>query len=167
MVDLMNLEDQVDLDFTLARRRARLGRLKALLLRQATRSTLLSPKEYQRSVAPSGSMYQGRKTVEVSSIVGSVGKHEQFDPNFMPLSKASAEKWKRIDRAFRLGQELPPVSLLELGGNYFAIDGNYRVSVTRFHGGEWIDAEVTEYKSLSTRPPRRASDRLVYGIEGR
>ena len=32
MVDLMNLEDQVDLDLTLARRRARLGRLKALLL---------------------------------------------------------------------------------------------------------------------------------------
>ena len=167
MVDLMNLEDQVDLDFTLARRRARLGRLKALLLRQATRSTLLSPKEYRRSVAPSGGMYQGRRTVEVSSIVGSVGKHEQFDQNFMPLYKASAEKWKRIDRAFRLGQELPPVSLLELGSNYFVCDGNYRVSVARFHGVEWIDAEVTEYKALSTRPPRRASDRLVYGIEGR
>jgi hypothetical protein len=26
------------------------------------------------------------------------------------------------------------------------------VSVARFHGVEWIDAEVTESKSLSTRP---------------
>jgi hypothetical protein len=152
MVDLMNVEDQVDLDFTLARRRARLGRLKALLLRRSTRGTLLSPDELRRSVPASGAMYRGRRTVEVSRIVGSVGKHEQFDMNFMPLSKASAEKWKRIDRAFRLGQELPPVSVLELGGAYFVIDGNYRVSAAHFHRVEWIDAEVTESKSLSTRP---------------
>jgi hypothetical protein len=152
VVDLMNLEDQVDLDFTLARRRARLGRLKAFLLRQATRCTLLSPEESRRSVRPSGSMYRGRRTVEVSSIVGSLGKHEQFDQKFMPLSGASSEKWKRIDRAFRFGQELPPVTLLELSGDYFVNDGNHRVSVARFHGVEWIDAEVTESKSLSTRP---------------
>jgi hypothetical protein len=152
VVDLMNLEDQVDLDFTVARRRARLSRLKELLLRRdSTRSTLLSPEETRRGVPASGSMYRGRRTVEVSRIVGSVGKHRQFDPNFMPLSKASPEKWKRVDRAFRLGQELPPVSLLELGGDYFVIDGNHRVSVARFHGVEWIDAEVTEARSLNTR----------------
>jgi hypothetical protein len=151
MVDLMNLEDQVDLDFTRARRRARLGRLKRLLLRRATRSTLLSPDELRRSTPPSGSMYRGRRTLEVSKIVGSVGKHEQFDMNFMPLSGASSEKWRRIDRAFRFGQELPPVSLLELGGVYFVNDGNYRVSVARFQGVEWIDAEVTESMFLNTR----------------
>src|SRR3712207_3367781 len=148
MVDLMNLEDQVDLDFTFARRRARLGRLKTLL--RGTRSTLLSSDEIRRTVPASGATYRGRRTVEVSRIVGSLGKHEQFDQNFMPLSRANPQKWKRIDRAFRLGQELPPVSLLELGGDYFVNDGNHRVSVARFHGVEWIDAEVTEYKSLST-----------------
>ena len=151
VVDLMNLEDQVDLDFTVARRRARLSRLKELLLRRSTRSTLLSPQETRRGVPASGAMYRGRRTVEVSRIVGSVGKHGQFDPNFMPLSNASPEKWKRIDRAFRLGIELPPVSLLELGGDYFVSDGNHRVSVASFHGVEWIDAEVTEAKSLGTR----------------
>ena len=151
MVDLMNLEDQVEKEFTVARRRARLGRLKMLLLGRGTRSTLLSPDEIRRTVPASGAMYGGRRTLEVSRIVGSVGKHEHFDPNFMPLSKASAERWKRIDRAFRLGQELPPVSLLQLGGAYFVSDGNHRVSVARFHGVEWIDAEVTEAKSLSTR----------------
>ena len=144
----MNLEDQVDLDFTVAQRRARLERLKTLLLRRSTRGTLLSPDEVRRTVPASGAMYRGRTTVEVSRIVGSVGKHEQFDMNFMPLSTASAEKWKRIDRAFRLGQELPPVSLLELGGTYFVNDGNYRVSVARFHRVEWIDAEVTSASRL-------------------
>jgi hypothetical protein len=151
MVDLMNLDDQVDLDFTVARRRARLSRLKELSLGRATRSTLLSPEELRRSIPASGAMYRGRRTVEVSRVVGSVGKHEQFDKNFMPLSKASAQKWKRIDRAFRLGQELPPVSLLELRGDYFVSDGNHRVSVARFHGAEWIDAEVIESKYLSPR----------------
>jgi hypothetical protein len=151
VVDLMNLEDQLDLDFTVARRRARLGRLKELLLRRGTRSTLPSPEELGRSVPASGSMYRGRRTLEVSRIIGSVGKHEQFDPNFMPLSGVSPEKWKRIDRAFRLGQELPPVSLLDLGGTYFVSDGNHRVSVARFHGVEWIDAEVTRSGSPSAR----------------
>jgi len=151
VIDLMNLEDQLDLDFTVARRRARLSRLKELLLRRSTRSTLLSPEEIRRSVPASGSMYRGRSTLEVSKIVGSVGKHEQFDSNFMPLSNASAQKWKRIDRAFRLGQELPAVSLLEVGGDYFVNDGNHRVSVARFHGVEWVDAEVTGSKSRSTR----------------
>ena len=151
MVDLMNLEDQVEKDFTVARRRARLGRLKMLLLRRGTRSTLLSPDEIRRTVPASGAMYRGRRTLEISRIVGSMGKHEQFDMTFMPLSRASPEKWKRIDRAFRLGVELPLVSLLELDGDYFVIDGNHRVSVARFHGAEWIDAEVTEVKSRSTR----------------
>jgi hypothetical protein len=152
MVDLMNLEDQVDLDFTLARRRAWLGRLKKkLLLGRGTRSTLLCPEEIRRIVPASGAMFRGRRTVEISRIVGSLGKHAQFDQNFMPLSKASPEKWKRIDKAFRRGQELPAVSLLGLGGDYFVNDGHHRVSVARFHGVEWIDAEVTESKSLSTR----------------
>jgi hypothetical protein len=43
---------------------------------------------------------------------------------------------------------------LELGGEYFVNDGNHRVSVARFHRVEWIDAEVTEYKSLGTRRGR-------------
>jgi hypothetical protein len=159
VVDLMNLEDQVDLDFTVARRRARLGRLKTLLLRRGTRGTLLSSDEIRRTVRVSGAMYRGRRTVEVSSIVGSVGKHEQFDQNFMPLSRANPQKWKRIDRAFRRGQELPPVSLLELGGDCFVNDGHHRVSVARLHGVEWIDAEVTECKSLSARRRTRTLDR--------
>jgi hypothetical protein len=149
VVDLMNLEDQVDLDFTVARRRAWLGKLKTLF--RGTRRTLLSSDETRRIVPASGAMYRGRRTVEVSRIVGSLGKHEQFDPNFMPLSGANPQKWKRIDRAFRRGEELPPVSLLELGGDYFVNDGHHRVSVARFHGVEWIDAEVTECKSLITR----------------
>lgn len=113
-------------------------------------------------------MYRGRQTVEVSRIVGSLGKHEQFDQTFMPLPRTSPEKWKRIDRAFRRGQELPAVSLLKLDGDYFANDGHHRVSVARFHGVEWIDAEVTEYKSIdSLRCPRALDASRRYREEPR
>jgi hypothetical protein len=151
MIDLMNLEDQVDLDFTIARRRARLGRLKARLLGRGAGGTLLSPGGIRGTLSAGGAIHRGKRTVEVSRIVGSVGKHGHFDQNFMPLGGASPERWKRVDRAFRHGQELPPVSLLRLGGDYFVHDGHHRVSVARFHGVEWIDAEVTEARSPVAR----------------
>ena len=42
-------------------------------------------------------------------------------------------------------------SLVDLGGTYLVSDGNHRVSVARFHGVEWIDAEVTQSGSPSAR----------------
>jgi hypothetical protein len=34
-----------------------------------------------------------------------------FDCDFMPARASVEERWKRIDRAFYRGEELPPVSL--------------------------------------------------------
>jgi hypothetical protein len=61
------------------------------------------------------------------------------------LHALSRECCKRVDRAFPLGHELPPVSLYKLGNFYFVKVGHHRVSVARFHGAEWIDAETTEF----------------------
>jgi hypothetical protein len=61
--------------------------------------------------------------------------------------KRAMAGWKRIDRAFRRGDELPPVNLLKIDDLYFAVDGNHHVSVARYHGLEWVDAEVTELRS--------------------
>jgi hypothetical protein len=147
MVDLMNLEEQVDREFTAARRRARMRRFLARLRRKPAMSTLLSFEDQRRSLRAYGGICRGRATVEISRIVGSAGKHDYFDEGFMPLRSLSRERWKRIDRAFRLGHELPPVTLYKLGELYFVKDGHHRVSVARFHGAEWIDAEVTEFRS--------------------
>src|SRR5918998_1292783 len=67
---------------------------------------------------------------------------------FMPARASVKERWKRIDRAFHRGEALPPVSLYEVGGLYFVLDGYHRVSVARYHGVEWIDADVTEFRVL-------------------
>ena len=92
-----------------------------------------------------GGIRVGRRMVRVEQIVGSVGRSSEFDRVFLPTKASVGERWKRIDRAFHRGEELPPMSLYKIGDSYFVTDGNHRVSVARYHGVEWIDAEVTEF----------------------
>lgn len=153
MVDLMSLGEQVEKDFSVARRRARIRRLKTLFSGSTGDGTLLDFYRVRKALGVNGGVRRGRSAVEVSRIVGSAGKYAEFDECFMPLGRASAERWKRMDRAFRLGMDLPPVSLYRIGGRYFVQDGHHRVSVARFHGAEWIDAEITEF---GVRPPTSA-----------
>jgi len=163
MVDLMSLAEQVDKDFSVARRRAMIRRLRATFSGRAGSGVLLDFHEVRRRIGASGGFQRGRCAVRVSRIVGGAGKCGQFDERFMPLRGASAERWKRIDRALRLGVELPPVSLYRLGGGYFVQDGHHRVSVSRFHGAEWMDAEVTEFRSLKTLSAAPARNYLPSG----
>ena len=145
MVDYMNLEEQVDKDFERARRRAFLGRMVARLRGNLKGADMVDFDEVRRSARAHNRFYLGSRVVEVSKIVGSIGRHKEFDGRFMP-TKASAWKWKRVDRAFRRSVDLAPVSLYKIGDSYFVHDGNHRVSVARYHGVEWIDAEVTEFR---------------------
>jgi hypothetical protein len=66
----------------------------------------------------------------------------------MPTKASLAERWKRVDRPFHSGLELPAVRLYKIGDSYFVEDGNHRVSVARYQGVQWIEAEVTEFFPL-------------------
>jgi hypothetical protein len=156
MVDYMNLEEQVDVDFGRARRRAFFGGLKTRFV--GGRDRLLSFDEVRRALGADNRFYLGRKVVEVSKIVGSVGRHGEFDRNFMPAKSSLSYKWKRIGRALRRGVELPAVSLYKIGDAYFVEDGNHRVSVSRYQGTEMLDAEVTEFGARSSAGLLRVPD---------
>jgi hypothetical protein len=149
MIGYMNLDEQVDRDFGLARRRSLVGRLAARLRGDPGRGRLPAFEPVRRATRAENRMYLGTRTVEVSRIVGSVGRAGEFDRGFMPTTKAGAERWQRVDAAFHGGVDLPPVVLYELCGVYFVQDGNHRVSVARFQGVEMIDAEVTRFYPLS------------------
>ena len=83
----------------------------------------------------------------MEKIVGSVGRRRDFDGSFLPARASVAERWKRIDRAFHRGEDLPPVELYKMGeAYYFVMDGHHRVSVARYHGVPTVEAEVTEYR---------------------
>jgi len=141
----MSVEEQVDADFARAHRKAVFRRL-ATRLRRAASGRLPCFEEVRRKLGAVGGFRIGRRTVRLADVLGSVGRCSEFDGAFLPASGRARARWERIDRAFRRGEELPPVSLCKIGDSYFVHDGNHRVSVARFHGVEWIDAEVTEFR---------------------
>jgi hypothetical protein len=145
MIGHMNLEVQVDVDFSRARRRALLRRIGARLRRHRAWDGLLCSDDVRKIPGAVGRIDRGMRTVLVSQIGGSVGRCSEFDGDFMPLKASAEDRWKRIDRAFHRGEQLPPVSLYKVGGFYFVLDGHHRVSVASYHGVEWVDAEVTEF----------------------
>ncbi len=155
------LEEQVDRDFSLARRKALLGRIGARLRRDTASNRLLCFDELKKISGTVGRVYRGVRAVPVAQIGGSVGRSSEFDRDFMPAKASVEERWKRIDRAFHRSEELPPVSLYKLGGSYFVLDGHHRVSVARYHGVEWIDAEVTEFGAAGLWSERRDRGDLI------
>src|SRR5215210_6256379 len=147
----MSVEVQVEADFGRARRRAFFGRIAARLRRECSR--LLAFDEVGEGHLAHNRRGLGLRDVEVSKIVGSMGRHEDFDRGFMPTKASLAERWKRVDRAFHRGLDLPPVRLYKMGDSYFVEDGNHRVSVARYQGVEWIEAEVTEFQPRLSGDP--------------
>ncbi len=145
MVRYMNLEEQVDADFSRARRKALLRRIGARLRRDAAPEGLLCFDDVRQIPGAIGRIHRGMRAVPVAQIGGSVGRCSEFDRDFMPAKDSVGERWKRVDRAFHRGEELPPVSLYKVGGFYFVLDGHHRVSVASYHSVKWIDAHVTEF----------------------
>src|SRR5215207_8791776 len=131
----MSVEVQAEADFGRARRRAFFGRLLAF-------------EEVGKGHLAHNRRRLGLRDVEVSKIVGSVGRHDAFDRGFMPTKASVAERWKRVDRAFHSGLDLPAVRLYKIGDSYFVEDGNHRVSVARYQGVETIEADVIEFFPL-------------------
>ena len=151
MIPYMDLNEQVDADFTRARRRARLRAVVALIRREYTSNRLLSFDDLRRALAANNRRPCRTRVVEVDEIVGSVGRWGDFDRSFLPARASVGHKWKRIDRAFQRGEDLPPVELYEIGDAYFVVDGHHRVSVARYHDVPTVEASVAEFY------PRRAA----------
>lgn len=107
-------------------------------------SELLSLEELMRCRAITGQRSLGMMTVAINQIIGSVGRAQDFDRDFMPRSDRTLERWMKIDRAWRAGEHLPPIELYKISDVYFVVDGNHRVSVAHVQGQEFIDAQVTE-----------------------
>ena len=87
---------------------------------------------------------RGFETVEVRRIVGNEGRSGAFDAWFFPACSCNADRWGSVYGALLGGKTLPLVELYKLGGAYFVVDGNHRVSVARWRGMAAVDAVVTE-----------------------
>jgi len=149
MIGYINIEEQVDADFSRARRRA-LVRRAGNYIRNAPEE-LPAFEDIRKSLGAFNQVPLGTHTVEVEKIVGTVGRGHDFDACFLPVRSSVANRWERVDRAFQQGEDLPPVSLFKIGEVYFVDDGNHRVSVARYQGTETIDAQVVEFRAPGSR----------------
>ena len=113
---LMDLNEQVDWDFSRALRKAWLRRL-VLRLRGklAACGTPPSFEEVQGTLQAYNRVRRGIRVVDLQKIVGSVGRSRDFDNSFMPLRAAAGERWKRVDLAFYRDQALPPSKPVQAG----------------------------------------------------
>ena len=88
MVGYMSLEEQVDADFTRARRRAFLRRLMARLRNGTATDGLPCFEDFRKKLGVVGGIRVGRRVVRVEQIAGSVGRSSEFDQVCLP-TKAS------------------------------------------------------------------------------
>jgi len=163
----MDPHEQSDRDFSRARRRAFLRRIGAYLRRDPGSNQLLSFEEVKGALGAVSQVYLGMREVPVSDIVGSVGRHRDFDRAFLPSKPDLGTRWRRIDEIMDRGEELPPVSLYKIGDAYFVQDGNHRVSVARQRGVEMIDAEVIELRSRVPVDSALTARDLLHKLEHR
>jgi hypothetical protein len=166
-VRFMDPHEQSDRDFSRARRRAFLRRIGAYLRRDPASNQLLSFDEVKGALGAISQVYLGLREVPVSKIVGSVGRHRDFDRAFLPSKPALGTRWRRIDEIMHREEELPPVSLYKIGDAYFVKDGNHRVSVARQQGIEMLDAEVIELRSRVPVDSALTARDLLHKLEHR
>ena len=96
--------------------------------------------------------------VPLDRIVGTAtaGRTSAFAANFMPLLGSDTEfasKWGRLYDSMVSDGLRDPVVLLEYLNRFYVVEGNKRVSVSKYLGGINVEATVTRYI------PRRSDDK--------
>src|SRR5690349_2386476 len=113
------------MDYERARRRAALNRLTAALLLRPRH--LVSLAEGKSGLTYAGLAQGGVRQVPLDRIIGSVGRAQEFDSGFNPLSRGTRARWERVNQAFLDDVTLPPVVLQKVGDDYYVRDGHHRV----------------------------------------
>jgi hypothetical protein len=132
-------------DFSRARRRQVLRRLSGRLRREPGDLDMILPfDEVVAALGKTGERRLGVVSIDLDSIVGTVGRGRDFDRRFRPTSHRVRQRWERIAAAVRRGESMPPISVYRIGEFHFVDDGHHRVSVARHMKMDRIDARVTE-----------------------
>jgi nucleotide-binding universal stress UspA family protein len=130
-------------DFKRARSRAALRKWLARL--GASHSDdLLRFDEVRKMLGAVSQLPRGLHQIPLDAIVGSVGRYEDFNRQFLPRQASQGGRWARVRMAVEGQGGLPPIEVYKIGAIYFVLDGHHRVSVAREVGATTIEAYVTE-----------------------
>jgi len=106
----------------------------------------LSFDEEAKRAGATSQIHLGIRPVRVKRIVGSAGKADKVGPDFRPLGRGPAEAhFQTILQRMKAGEDLPEITLYQIGPRYFVVDGHTRVAAARQLGIEFLDADVTEF----------------------
>jgi nucleotide-binding universal stress UspA family protein len=150
-------------DFQRARLRANLERIVGSVTGKP--ADLLSFEHVRKKVRGVRGNRRILKDVPLDSIVGSVGRYDDFTRDFLPLRDSDKERWARVEHLARQDAGLPPVELFQIGDAYFVNDGNHRVSVARQNGQTHIEAYVTPVQTRVPFSPDIEPDDLILKSE--
>ena len=102
----------------------------------------------------------GLRSVPLDRIVGTMRHPSQNTADFLPLPRLRGAnwrgRWQRITRAMDRLETLPPVDLVQIGDEYYVVDGHNRVAAARRAGGLEIDADVTQLLIPGVTQPGQA-----------
>ena len=153
-------------DFDAARARAFRRALGSILTGDSRRLRSFEP--MLKAAGPEGRAFGGVREIPLNRIVGSVApdaKTSDFDPAFLPINRRMRERWTRIYLAMVEGDELPPIDVYRVDGNYYVIDGHHRVSVARSLGRDVINARVIDIKTRAPLNPDIDPEALLRAAE--
>ncbi len=102
----------------------------------------------------------GVRSVPLDRIVGTMRHPSQNTADFLPLPRLRGAnwraRWQRINRAMDLLTTLPPLELVQVGDDYYVVDGHNRVAAARRVDAVEIDADVTQLLLPGVTRPRQA-----------
>lgn len=152
-------------DFQAARKRAALEEVIALVSGKS--NDLLDYHDVARRLKLKSQVDRGEMTIPVAAIIGSVGRCTEFTRTFLPKHASDRERWARVKSVLMApkGESLPPIEVYKVGGAYFVLDGNHRVSIARQEGVEFIDAHVIEMRTPIPMDPDVQPDDLIIKAE--
>lgn len=99
----------------------------------------------------------GLVDIPLNQVVGTAtaGRTNAFAANFMPLLETNTEfatKWARLCDSMISDGLRDPIVAIEYMNRFYVVEGNKRVSVSKYLGGVSVEATVTRYV------PRRTND---------
>ncbi|MCA9915019.1 MAG: hypothetical protein KC496_16810 [Anaerolineae bacterium] len=85
-----------------------------------------------------------RQAVPMERIIGSEGRSEEYDKEFLPRHRRDRERWVSVAAGMiRNPTQFSPIRVVRVGDDYYIQDGHHRVSVARALNYLFIDADVT------------------------
>lgn len=142
-ISFTNARNHAITQFKAVQRRALLSSwLAKLLVKQNSLRSLVG--------SSASGLYAKRPTrtqrIRVDRIVGTIRYTEDFDQDFRPLKPQSRDHW--VQAFLQLHQDQwQPIVVHRVGECYYVAHGHHQISVARYVGMKFIDAQVWDHSS--------------------